>query len=122
MLCHHSCDKSTEANVPPSFVVSFTLPYLLDPPYAALESKVGFIYGSMSFLSLVFGYFFLPEVKGHSLEEIEDMFAARLPLRKFGQYESSSTGMGAAITRLEQGDEPDPALTKIPQAQEEQVK
>ena len=33
-------------NITTIFVVSFTLPYLLDPPYANLQSKVGFIYGT----------------------------------------------------------------------------
>jgi hypothetical protein len=43
-----------------SFVVSFTLPYLLDKPGANLQSKVGFIYGSICFLGLTWGFFFLP--------------------------------------------------------------
>jgi hypothetical protein len=31
-------------------------------------------------------FFFLPEVKGRTLEEIDEMFEARLPARKFGKY------------------------------------
>lgn len=31
-------------------------------------------------------YFYLPEVKGRTLEEIDQMFEARLPARKFRKY------------------------------------
>ncbi len=54
----------------------------------------------MCFLACVCGYLFLPELKGRSLEEIEVMFQAGLPLRKFGQYRGED-GVGAAISRLE---------------------
>lgn len=101
------------ANVAYSFVVSFTLPYLLDPPYANLQSKVGFIYGSICFLALVWGYFFLPELKNRSLEELEELFAAKVPLRKFGKYETSPDGVGAAMSRLERLDSNDPTITKL---------
>lgn len=93
--------------------MSFTLPYLLDAPYANLQGEVGFIYGSMCFLSLVWGYFFLPELKNRSLEELEDLFASGLPLRKFSQHVSGSEGVGAALTKLERLDSQDQSIAKI---------
>lgn len=57
----------------------------------------------MCFLSLICGYFFLPELKGRSLEEVDVMFQAGLPLRKFNKYRSEG-GVGAAISRLERQD------------------
>ncbi|KAJ3891589.1 hypothetical protein GG344DRAFT_47054, partial [Lentinula edodes] len=36
---------SSVINVVCAFAVSFTLPYLLNPPYANLQAKVGYIYG-----------------------------------------------------------------------------
>lgn len=58
----------------------------------------------MSFLSLLFGYLFLPELKNRSLEEVDKMFESKLPLRRFGEYRSLD-GVGSVITKLEQGDE-----------------
>ncbi|KAH8883538.1 sugar transporter [Thozetella sp. PMI_491] len=66
------------------FLVNFTIPYLLYAPYANLSSKVGFIFGSMSFCAIIFTYFCVPECKGKSLEEIDVLFHQGVPLRKFG--------------------------------------
>ncbi|RSM04056.1 hypothetical protein CEP52_007009 [Fusarium oligoseptatum] len=70
-------------NVTMQFVTAFTLPYLLFPPYANLQSKVGFIYGSFAVLAVLFTYFCIPEVQGRTLEEIEQLFAMNIPLREF---------------------------------------
>ena len=103
----------SQADAVCSFVVAFTLPYLLDPPYANLQGKVGFIYGSMCFLALVWGYFFLPELKNRSLEELEEMFEAKVPLRKFRHYQTSESGVGAAVSRLERLESDDQKLAKV---------
>lgn len=36
--------------------VSFTLPYLLNSPYANLQSNIGWIYGSFAFAAGAFAY------------------------------------------------------------------
>ncbi len=69
-----------------NFLVNFTIPYLLNAPYAALERKVGFIYGSSSFAAFWFVYFYVPECRGRSLEEIDIMFHEGVPLRKFKDH------------------------------------
>ncbi|KAF2143939.1 uncharacterized protein K452DRAFT_350295 [Aplosporella prunicola CBS 121167] len=61
------------------FAVSFSLPYLLNAPYANLNSKVGFIYGSIGVLGLLWGWFCLPDMSNKSLEEAEEMFEQRVP-------------------------------------------
>ena len=67
----------------------------------------------MCFIALIWGYFFLPELKNRSLEELEELFAAKIPIRKFGQYETSPDGVGAAVSRLERLDSNDPTITKL---------
>ncbi|KAK1479981.1 sugar transporter [Colletotrichum cuscutae] len=39
---------SSLVNIFMNFLVNFTLPYLLNAPYAALQSKVGFIFGTIA--------------------------------------------------------------------------
>lgn len=70
-------------NICTQFLVAFTLPYLLNEPYAALGSRVGFIFGAFAVCSAIFVFFCLPECKGRTLEEIDLLFESGVPLNKF---------------------------------------
>jgi SP family sugar:H+ symporter-like MFS transporter len=65
--------------------VTFSLPYLLNAPYANLQSKVGFIFGSIAGLSLFFAYFFVPDCQGRTLEEVDWLFENKIAVRKFSK-------------------------------------
>jgi hypothetical protein len=80
-------------------------------PQLSPRCSLTLITGSVSFLSIIFGYLCVPELRNRSLEEVETMFASNVPLRKFGSYESVD-GVGAAISRIERLDE-DPSVTKL---------
>jgi hypothetical protein len=47
---------------------------------------LGWIWGPSCFITVVWIYFFLPEIKNRTLEEIDEMFEAKLPARKFRKY------------------------------------
>jgi SP family sugar:H+ symporter-like MFS transporter len=47
---------------------------------------VGWIWGPSCFITVIWVYFYLPEIKNRTLEEIDEMFEARLPARKFRKY------------------------------------
>lgn len=84
------------------FLVSYTYPYLFQPAHANLGAKVGFIYGAFGVLGLVWGYFYLPELTNRSLEEINEMFEARVPMRKFkGWVSSNPQSVGTKVTEME---------------------
>lgn len=51
-----------------------------------MQSKVGFIFGALAICSFFFAYFCVPEMKGRSLEEINEMFDKEIPTRRFGSY------------------------------------
>lgn len=44
---------------------------------------MGFIYGSLCTAMVVVAYLFIPELKGRSLEEVDQLFASGRPLREF---------------------------------------
>lgn len=56
------------------FVVSFTYPYLEDSDEANLGGRLGFIYGSIAFLALLFSIFIVPETKNVELEDMDEVF------------------------------------------------
>ncbi|KAL2691911.1 hypothetical protein Neosp_002303 [[Neocosmospora] mangrovei] len=73
-----------------TFVTSFTMPYLINAKYANLGGKVGFIYGSINFIMVVATFFFIPELKSRTLEEVDQLFASGAPLRKFSEISTKS--------------------------------
>jgi Na+/melibiose symporter-like transporter len=89
----------TAVNWTASLVVSIVIPYLINPTAANLGGKVswntlddtqipnnisllthlswfqvGFIFGSLTFVGLIWTYFYLPETGGRSLEELDELF------------------------------------------------
>lgn len=50
---------------------------------------VSLIYGFLCSLTVVFIYFFLPETRGRSLEEIVYMFENKVPTRHWDEYDTS---------------------------------
>lgn len=66
-----------------TFVTAFTVPYLLEDSYLGLGGKIGFIYGSINLALVVVAYFLIPELKGRTLEEVDQLFASGEPIRRF---------------------------------------
>ncbi|KAJ8079086.1 hypothetical protein AAF712_006464 [Marasmius tenuissimus] len=94
---------SSMVNVICAFAVSFTLPYLLNPPYANLQARVGYIYGSIAAVAMFYALFFVPETKGRSLEELDELFEHKPALPAWKFKGTTTTGVGAKIGALEDG-------------------
>ncbi|GKZ88950.1 hypothetical protein CBS63078_5768 [Aspergillus niger] len=75
-------------------IIVFVNPYT----QAAIGGKVAFIYGALSVVAAVFVWLFVPETKRRSLEEIDEMFVARVPPREFGIYQCQSGAFDAEKT------------------------
>lgn len=64
----------------------FALPHMFNPDEGNLGGKIGFIYGGFSVIVIVLLYFYLPETRFRSYEELDEMFAAKVSARKFSTY------------------------------------
>ncbi|KAK6501394.1 hypothetical protein TWF481_009234 [Arthrobotrys musiformis] len=62
-----------------NFVIGYITPYIVDPDQGNLGSKVFFVWGSTCCLALLFAYFFVPETKGLSLEQVDKMLEETTP-------------------------------------------
>ncbi|CAG8030867.1 unnamed protein product [Penicillium nalgiovense] len=82
-----------------SFVTSVPINFVNPYVQAAIGGRTAIIYGSFSVAAMVFVYFFLPETKDRSLEELDEMFQQKVATRKFKDY--VCTGLGAQIRQLE---------------------
>jgi len=69
-----------------AWLTTFTAPYFINPQSLNWGPKYGYIWTPSCWISALWVFFFLPEVKDRTLEEIDEMFEARLPARKFRKY------------------------------------
>lgn len=67
-------------------VMNVAIPYMVNPNEADLKGKVGFVFGGLSLIATIGSYFYVPELKGRTFDEINRMFIAKVPPRKMGSY------------------------------------
>ncbi|KAH8600238.1 general substrate transporter [Bisporella sp. PMI_857] len=81
-----------------AWLATFTAPYFINPESLNWGPRYGYIWTPSCLIGAVWVYFYLPEVKGRTLEEIDEMFEARLPAKKFRKYVCVGRSMGADIS------------------------
>ncbi|EED19746.1 sugar transporter, putative [Talaromyces stipitatus ATCC 10500] len=86
-----------------ALTVITAIPYLLSAQYANLGTKVGFIFGSIGVCIFIVSWIIIPETKGRSLEQLDEMFMNRIPTREFKSY--VCTGLVAGYDVNTFGDE-----------------
>jgi hypothetical protein len=84
---HPSCPELTRHQI-----IAVITPYLVGtgPGDANLGAKVFFLWGSLCILAVLFAYFFVPEMKGLSLEQVDKMLEEVGP-RQSGKWKPHST-------------------------------
>jgi sugar porter (SP) family MFS transporter len=83
---------STASNWFWNCIIATVTPYMVgdEPGSARLGAKVFFIWGSLCILSLTFAYFLVPEMKGLSLEQVDQMMED-VPPRKSASWVPTTT-------------------------------
>jgi sugar porter (SP) family MFS transporter len=67
-------------------VMNVVIPYLINPDEADLKGKVGFVFGGCAAVATMVSWVYIPELKGRTFDEIDIMFARRVPPRRMGAY------------------------------------
>ncbi|ORX38012.1 general substrate transporter [Kockovaella imperatae] len=101
----------TACDVLAAFLVTFVTPYILP----ALGVNIGWIFGGVAILCVPWGYLFFPELKGRSLEEVDELFEANLRAWQFSKYQT--TGEASTLRALENQDH-SPDTSKRPETAE----
>lgn len=78
-----------------AFLITFVTPYLLP----VMSVRIGWIFGSVAAFAAVWGWFFFPELKGRSLEEVDELFDAHIWAWQFGKYQT--VGAAGLLTQVE---------------------
>jgi len=65
---------------------SFVSPFMFNPGYGNLKAKIGFVFGAIMLIFVVLAYFYVPETKMRSYEELDELFMNRVPSRQFKKH------------------------------------
>ncbi|CAK7200470.1 hypothetical protein SEUCBS139899_003166 [Sporothrix eucalyptigena] len=76
-----------------AWLATFTAPYFINGASLNWGPKYGYIWFPSCLIAAAWIYLYLPEVKNRTLEEIDEMFMAKLPARKFRKYQCTGLNM-----------------------------
>ncbi|EPE06962.1 maltose permease [Ophiostoma piceae UAMH 11346] len=68
-------------------IMTVAIPYFINPDQADARGKVGFFFGGLTVLCLIWTYFRVPETAGRTYEELDLLFDRRVTARHFGSYD-----------------------------------
>lgn len=82
--------------------------------------KYGYIWAGTSVIALVWYYFFIPELKGRSLEEIDELFENKVPTFEFKSFETKilDKALKDVRDRLNMGEKPVAKVEEVSEGQE----
>ncbi|KAF2031073.1 MFS general substrate transporter [Setomelanomma holmii] len=73
-----------------SLLITSVSPYIQDKDYGNLGDRIGFIWAAFSFVTVVWVFFFVFEMKGFSIEQLDFLYDSRVPTLKFKGYNFGS--------------------------------
>lgn len=82
-----------------AWLTGFCSPYFINPEDLNWGAKYAYIWAASNFCCLVFFYLCVPETKGRTLEEIDELFANRVSVRNFKSFKT--TIMAEALKDVE---------------------
>ncbi|KAI1077808.1 general substrate transporter [Whalleya microplaca] len=87
-----------------AWLTSFCSPYFINPTALDWGAKYCWIWGVSNLLTFACFWLYLPEMRGRSLEEIDELFEKRVPIRKFPEFEcqTSSEAHDIAMHEMEE--------------------
>lgn len=74
-----------------------SLPYAVNPDQGDLQGKIAFIFASTLAVSVVFIFFCVPETKGRTYSEIDELWNRRVPPRKFAEQKIVSVDVSKDV-------------------------
>lgn len=70
-----------------NIIFAVAIPYAMDTDQGNWKGKLGFLFAGISALCTVWCYFYLPETKDRTFEELDILFEERVSSRKFQDHE-----------------------------------
>jgi MFS family permease len=67
-------------------IMTVAIPYMINPEEANMRGKLGYFFGGLAALCLVWSYFRVPETMGRTYDELDRLFDWGVPARRFKGY------------------------------------
>ncbi|OBR08897.1 Sugar porter family MFS transporter [Colletotrichum higginsianum IMI 349063] len=67
-------------------IMTVAIPYMINPDEANMQGKLGFFFGGLACLCFIWAWFRVPETKGRTYEELDNLFEQRVPARNFKSH------------------------------------
>jgi MFS family permease len=96
-LRHMSTSYALAAAYTTAVITTFAVPQLVSADAANLGAKTYLVFGGCVVCILIFYYLFLPETAGRTFAEIDEMYAQKVPIRKWKKYETSAEARQAVV-------------------------
>lgn len=84
---------------------SFVSPYIYNPDYGNLKAKIGFVFGVCMVFFLVTAYYYVPETRGRTYEELDELFTNKVSARKFKTESTVAEQLAHDAYEMEQAGE-----------------
>ncbi|KAL1413457.1 hypothetical protein Q8F55_001224 [Vanrija albida] len=71
-------------------IFNYCVPLMLSDQYAGWGAKTGFFFGPLAFLFTILVWFTVPETKGRSYAELDELYEKRIPAWRFKETKTAS--------------------------------
>lgn len=73
-----------------AIITTFAVPQITSADAGNLGAKAAFIFAGCVLVTTVWAYFYVPEAKGRTAAEIDEMYAIKLPMRKWAGHQCAA--------------------------------
>lgn len=98
-LRHHTMSYTIACQEMTAVITTLVVPRLTSADAANLGAKTYLVFAGCMAVILVFVYFMMPETRGRTFAEIDEMYAARVPVWKWRTYQTSIEARTGETTR-----------------------
>ena len=88
-LRHHTMSYTIACAQTTAVITTLVVPQLTSADAANLGAKTYLVFAGCMAAIIVFYYFMMPETRGRTFAEIDEMYAAKIPMWKWRSYETS---------------------------------
>ncbi|ROW01881.1 hypothetical protein VMCG_05570 [Cytospora schulzeri] len=72
-----------------AWLTGFCSPYFINPSDLNWAAKYAYLWACSNFVCMIFFWLCMPELKGRTLEEVDELFAKKVPARRFKGYKTT---------------------------------